>query len=618
MEGGELTPGCSPVLLANADRLPVRVVCWNQSMNIAEVQGLGLPRVGGCICADGELDARTAALFEQHRRSLELIRFQFASLELPLADPSASPDRIVREVLSKSFPQVKATMTRLPTRAPPDVEVWKWRCSMKGAVEEIRWAAQLLLQKGLFVRPSPAEPVKLELDEEQRRGQLAFVGHHIRLREVPVPRLPEMPTGPDVLAPRIDPLAKEIRRLHGEIAGLRRRVQDILIFEARVEAMRQVISKLESLTRGGGDPFRAFTPLLDLELVRYETLVHDGHEVAIRAAVPSESAREASVRWLSRLRRRDLRHRFVALHPMYGEPAVRKIALPEGASTAGGRRCSLRLAGARAIDIGAASGASAVVAIGPHQALVSGEVDRAPLRQGLAAAAQQGGLDLLWDREALLLVPRQRSADARRSLSEGRQAGGPRITLQQPKGTLPQALGLVRRASRTAIAAPAETMASTVGAALAGRTSVGGWLRLLGAGLGLRLERGSGWELRPAGKGPVRLVPLDESARSPRTAAPESASLAQLRPRLLLACGGTARAIMAAAGGVPFAVRKGTRLGRGRSLVTSVDRRGVTVRWSDSGISAAVLLPFGEERPAAPEPTGQPGPPARAPGRQGR
>lgn len=66
MEGGELTPGCSPVLLENAGRLPLRVVCWNQSMDLAEVQTLGLPRVGGCICADGELDARTAALFEPY------------------------------------------------------------------------------------------------------------------------------------------------------------------------------------------------------------------------------------------------------------------------------------------------------------------------------------------------------------------------------------------------------------------------------------------------------------------------------------------------------------------------------------------------------------------------
>lgn len=66
MEGGELTPGGSPVLLDNAARLPLRVVCWNQSMDLAEVEQLGLPRVGGCICADGELDARTAALFEPY------------------------------------------------------------------------------------------------------------------------------------------------------------------------------------------------------------------------------------------------------------------------------------------------------------------------------------------------------------------------------------------------------------------------------------------------------------------------------------------------------------------------------------------------------------------------
>jgi hypothetical protein len=66
MEGGELTPGCSGLLLACAPRLPLPVICWNQSMDLAEVQTLGLPRVGGCICADGELDARTAALFEPY------------------------------------------------------------------------------------------------------------------------------------------------------------------------------------------------------------------------------------------------------------------------------------------------------------------------------------------------------------------------------------------------------------------------------------------------------------------------------------------------------------------------------------------------------------------------
>ncbi|WP_415518614.1 MAG: amidohydrolase [Desulfovibrio aminophilus] len=66
MEGGELTPGCAPVLLENAARLPLRVTCWNQSMDFSETVALGLPRIGGCICADGELDARTAALFEPY------------------------------------------------------------------------------------------------------------------------------------------------------------------------------------------------------------------------------------------------------------------------------------------------------------------------------------------------------------------------------------------------------------------------------------------------------------------------------------------------------------------------------------------------------------------------
>jgi predicted amidohydrolase YtcJ len=35
-------------------------------MNLGEVQELGLPRVGGCICSDGAFEAHTAALFEPY------------------------------------------------------------------------------------------------------------------------------------------------------------------------------------------------------------------------------------------------------------------------------------------------------------------------------------------------------------------------------------------------------------------------------------------------------------------------------------------------------------------------------------------------------------------------
>ena len=66
LDGGDLGPGDTPVIWNNRHRLPIHLVCYNQSMDIDEVMGLGLPRIGGCICSDGALEAHTAALFEPY------------------------------------------------------------------------------------------------------------------------------------------------------------------------------------------------------------------------------------------------------------------------------------------------------------------------------------------------------------------------------------------------------------------------------------------------------------------------------------------------------------------------------------------------------------------------
>ena len=66
LDGGDLGPGDTRVIWAHRDKLPLRVVCYNQSMDLSEVQDLGLPRVGGCICSDGAFEAHTAALFEPY------------------------------------------------------------------------------------------------------------------------------------------------------------------------------------------------------------------------------------------------------------------------------------------------------------------------------------------------------------------------------------------------------------------------------------------------------------------------------------------------------------------------------------------------------------------------
>lgn len=66
LDGGDLGPGDTRVIWANREKFPVRIVCYNQSMDLSEVEELEFPRVGGCICADGAFEAHTAALFEPY------------------------------------------------------------------------------------------------------------------------------------------------------------------------------------------------------------------------------------------------------------------------------------------------------------------------------------------------------------------------------------------------------------------------------------------------------------------------------------------------------------------------------------------------------------------------
>jgi len=66
LEGGEYGPGDTRLIVENRDRLSMHIVLWNQVMDVEETLSLGLPRIGGCICADGAIDAYTAALFEPY------------------------------------------------------------------------------------------------------------------------------------------------------------------------------------------------------------------------------------------------------------------------------------------------------------------------------------------------------------------------------------------------------------------------------------------------------------------------------------------------------------------------------------------------------------------------
>ncbi|BDQ35249.1 amidohydrolase [Pseudodesulfovibrio portus] len=66
LEGGEFGPGDTRVVVEHQDELPLHAIVWNQVMDIEETLELGLPRIGGCICADGAISAYTAAFLEPY------------------------------------------------------------------------------------------------------------------------------------------------------------------------------------------------------------------------------------------------------------------------------------------------------------------------------------------------------------------------------------------------------------------------------------------------------------------------------------------------------------------------------------------------------------------------
>jgi predicted amidohydrolase YtcJ len=62
--GGTLAEKNLAVLFANQDKLPVRIIIYHQTCNVAMAKKEGLPRIGGCLLIDGSIGSHTAAVTE--------------------------------------------------------------------------------------------------------------------------------------------------------------------------------------------------------------------------------------------------------------------------------------------------------------------------------------------------------------------------------------------------------------------------------------------------------------------------------------------------------------------------------------------------------------------------
>ena len=148
LDGGDLGPGDTRVIWRHRDQLPVRVVCYNQSMDLKEVEDLGLPRVGGCICSDGAFEAHTAALFE------------------PYAD---QPDNYG----TLTFPQeVMDAFILAAHRSGRQVAI---HCESERSIEQVLWAMEKALRA--FPRRDHRHRIEhLELPTENQIHRMAAAG----------------------------------------------------------------------------------------------------------------------------------------------------------------------------------------------------------------------------------------------------------------------------------------------------------------------------------------------------------------------------------------------------------------------------------------------------------
>ncbi|HEC87379.1 MAG TPA: amidohydrolase [Thermoplasmatales archaeon] len=71
LEDGDLAPGEAKFVMDHQNNVKLRIIIFPQIMNVKEVQELGLPRIGGCILADGALENHTAALFEPYSDTID-------------------------------------------------------------------------------------------------------------------------------------------------------------------------------------------------------------------------------------------------------------------------------------------------------------------------------------------------------------------------------------------------------------------------------------------------------------------------------------------------------------------------------------------------------------------
>jgi len=446
----------------------------------------------------------SVAIFERHRRSLDMVEASISSLQLGLAASDKEPRKIISGLMKGSFPGVRWSTKRLASSKHKGVKTWRWRLTMEGS-PDLLMAATVRLQKlGMFILPGALEPLRLTRGAGSKPWKLSLVGHHVRLRDVPLKPLPRI-KGSDAFARRTDPPALKIKKVLAEISVLRKRIAYIQQFEARINEIKRFLYHLRMLSGMARDPVPQVELARRAELIHVSGVVHEGSRVTISGEVHSPIFRKAALGWLERRCTPQLRYKATTLGLRWGPVGkLPDLAAPPRGAARGGPSCTLTTVDATAQVVAAAAGA--MVAVDKAAAAVTGKM-RGRLNVALEASARGLGLTIVrHGRHAVLVLPGQED-QAKQTLRKG----------------------------------------------------------------------------------------LHPTHRPARSAAPGS-GLSDLRLRLLVLAGGRSFAVLTDEAGVAYRVKKGTRLGRGGSRVTAIDKRGVTVQWVDGKRRERLTILMGKAR----------------------
>ncbi|MFH1130266.1 MAG: hypothetical protein V1754_02960, partial [Pseudomonadota bacterium] len=427
---------------------------------------------------------RDIAPYESHCHTLNLLESQASGLKTGFAQQNQKPDLVAQKILKQIHPGLQIEMQPLETKQPKDAEVWRWQCTMRGPLFALKWATEQLRQEGLFILPSANEPVTLKPDTILSFFELSFVGHHVRLGELPV-REPFKRTGDNLLDLRKDLVATDIIRLQNQLTGLHERVLEIKSLPGRVQQLFEYIKKLKIIAQQSRDPWEAFAPLANLELIHFNKIELQDKNLQIWGDAISSSANAVANEWFAEMRKDGWKIQVNQMGLLFSQSELPELPVPAETKGQGGLGL-LMAVDARPVDFAAAANSHATVVHGRSTDRITGQTSKVPRDKALTAAIKNLGFELFQGRGFTLLAREPHKLTSKLTSQIQGTTTGKKLALFTIQTPLSDTLSILGKDGSHEIRVPKWFAESTQLVSLSGYAPQNTWLSLLGAAVGLQ------------------------------------------------------------------------------------------------------------------------------------